>query len=407
VKLSLISTVSGAANGGTAAYVRCLGNQMIQAGHHVSGVNRLHLANDKGLDYAASDAGPGGMGERFLFDGWESCAVAPSKVVAPSLRLLPHFMSRPRIDRISDGLFGAAYNKAVERQVPIDIEVIHFVGSGWELLGFSALRVARRRGAIFTVTPFVHPGNWADSVLDIRFYNCADAVFVCSELEKTYLIEKGVSPSRLRITPMAPAGILPADAQRFRHRHRLGQRPLILFLARKQRYKGYHVLREAMAKVIAAVPDVCLVAAGPDVGSPYPPISEGHFLDLGELTPSSDDAQHKVDALAACDVFCMPSTAEAFGLVYVEAWHFGKPVIGGIAPALQELIIDGVNGYRVEQDAAQVAHRLIQLLRDDGLRRRMGEEGHRIQQEKYTWKSVLKRHMQVWEELRNAPSNHL
>jgi hypothetical protein len=37
----------------------------------------------------------------------------------------------------------------------------------------------------------------------------------------------------------------------------------------------------------------------------------------------------------------------------------------------------------------------------------MGEEGHRIQQEKYTWKSVLKRHMQVWEELRNAPSNHL
>lgn len=407
MKICLISTVSGAANGGTAAYLRCLGNQMAQAGHHVYGLSRFHLSNEKGLQYAESDAGANGSGGRVTFDGWETRMVAPLKVIAPSLRLLPHFMSRPMFNRLADGLFGAAYTKALERQVPKAVKVIHFVGCGWELLGFSALQVARQRRAVFTVTPFVHPHQWGDSPLDIRFYNRADAVFVCSEVEKASLIKKGVSPSQLRLTAMAPSGILQADARRFRLLHGLGQRPLILFLARKQRYKGYHVLRQAMEKVISAVPDVCLVAAGPDVEPPYPPVRDGHFLDLGELTPSVTDAQHKNDALAACDVFCMPSTAEAFGLVYVEAWHFRKPVIGGIAPALRELIIEGVNGYRVEQDEEKVAHRLIQLLQNDALRQRIGEEGRRIQQERYTWEAVLSRHLQVWEDARHTSFNQL
>lgn len=405
--MCLISTVSGAANGGTAAYVRCLGNQMARAGHHVSGLSRLHLSNEKGLQYAESDAGSNSSGGRVTFDGWETRMVDPSKVIAPSLRLLPHFMSRPMFNRLADGLFGAAYTKALERQVPKGVQVIHFVGAGWELLGFSALQVARQRRAVFTVTPFVHPHQWGDSPLDIRFYNRADAVFVCSKVENACLIEKGVSPCQLRLTAMAPSDILRADAQRFRVRHGLGQRPLILFLGRKQRYKGYHVLRQAMEEVITAVPDVCLVAAGPDVEPPYPSVRDGHFLDLGELTPSAADAQHKNDALAACDVFCMPSTAEAFGLVYVEAWHFGKPVIGGMAPALQELIIEGVNGYRVEQNEEKVAHRLIQLLQNEALRQRIGEEGRRIQQEKYTWEAVLNRHLQVWEDVRHRYFDHL
>jgi glycosyltransferase involved in cell wall biosynthesis len=103
----------------------------------------------------------------------------------------------------------------------------------------------------------------------------------------------------------------------------------------------------------------------------------------------------------------MPSTAEAFGLVYVEAWHFGKPVIGGMAPALGELIVEGVNGYRVEQNEEKVAHRLIQLLQNDALRQRIGEEGRRIQQERYTWEAVLNRHLQVWEDVRHTSFNHL
>ncbi len=399
MRVTLVSTVSGAANGGTAAYIRSLGNELANAGHSVSGLSRLHRANERGPRFGDSDVSDPDLGGGISFEGWQNGFIGPSKAIRPLLALLHHLMSRPRFHKLATLLFHTAYKAALDRKLPAKTEVVHYVGAGSDLLGFSALSAARRRSAKFTITPFVHPNQWADSVLDVRLYRRSDAVFVCSTTERDHLLERGVGRDRLQLTGMAPSGILPADPMRFRCQHGLGERPLILFLARKQRYKGYHVLLRAMKDIIAAIPDVCLVAAGSEGELPYPSISKEHFLDLGELSPSPQDAQQKADVLSACDVFCMPSTAEAFGLVYAEAWHYGKPVIGGMAPALQELIVDGVNGFRVEQDERQLAGRLIQLLQDGGLRHRMGQEGHRIQQEKYTWEAVLRRHLQIWADL--------
>jgi len=403
----IVSSNSGAANGGEAAYIRCLGNHLVELGHAVFGISRLRLVNANVLNYALSDAGPEGEVNQVSCGGWSCRLVRPSRAVTPLLRLLPYVMSRRIVNRLSDRVFCAAYDAPVLGAMPGEIDVVHYVGTGWALLGYSALHAARKRKAVFTITPFVHPNQWGDSRVDVRLYNQADAVYVCSEYERTHLEKKGVHPRRIHLTAMAPAGVLEADANRLRTRWKLGSRPLILFLGRKQRYKGYHVLCLAMKEVIAAVPEVCLVVAGSEFEPPFPPVSSGNFLDLGELTTSAGDAQQKADALAACDVFCMPSTAEAFGLVYAEAWHYGKPVIGGMAPALEELIIEDVNGYRVNQDESQVASRLIQLLQDEGLRRRIGDEGRRIQQERYTWPAVSSRHLQVWADLRPAPANHL
>jgi len=405
--LCIVSSISGAANGGEAAYIRCLGNHFVKLGHVVFGVSRLRLVHSEFLNYALSDAGPKGGCNQVSCGGWSCRLVGPQPTVTPLLRLLPYLMSRPIVNRLSGFVFRAAYDAPVLDAMPGKIDVVHYVGTGWELLGYSALHAARMRRAVFTITPFVHPDQWGDSRFDVRFYNQADAVYVCSEYERNHLEKKGVHSRRIHRTAMAPAGVQEADANRFRMRWNLGDRPVILFLGRKQRYKGYHVLCLAMKEVIAAIPEVCLAVAGAEVEPPFPAVAKENFLDLGELTTSTGHVQHKADALAACDVFCMPSTAEAFGLVYAEAWHYGKPVIGGMAPALEELIIDDVNGYRVEQDKTQLAARLIQLLQNEGLRRRMGDEGRRIQQEKYTWPAVSSRHLQIWTDLHRASVNHL
>lgn len=146
-----------------------------------------------------------------------------------------------------------------------------------------------------------------------------------------------------------------------------------------------------MPQVLTAIPDTCLVAVGPDREPPYPAVPETALLDLGVASETD-----KADALAACDVFCLPSENEAFGIVYAEAWSYGKPVIGGPAPAVRELITEGVNGYCVAQDEDAIAAALIRLLNDPALRERLGTEGYRVQQEHFTWPSVTEKHRSVF-----------
>jgi glycosyltransferase involved in cell wall biosynthesis len=95
----------------------------------------------------------------------------------------------------------------------------------------------------------------------------------------------------------------------------------------------------------------------------------------------------------------MPSSAEAFGLVYTEAWYFGKPVVGGPAVALKELISDGHDGYIIPQDKTRLIDVLDNLLRDRSLRQRLGQQGKEKQRSLYTWDNVLKRHLTAWSAL--------
>jgi glycosyltransferase involved in cell wall biosynthesis len=90
---------------------------------------------------------------------------------------------------------------------------------------------------------------------------------------------------------------------------------------------------------------------------------------------------------AACDVFCFPSffEAESFGLVLVEAMQFAKPVVSTRWRGIPSVVEDGTNGFLVPvQDPAAVADRLVQLAADPALRERMGREGRRIFQERFT-----------------------
>ena len=90
---------------------------------------------------------------------------------------------------------------------------------------------------------------------------------------------------------------------------------------------------------------------------------------------------------AGCDIFCFPSyfEAESFGLVLAEAMQFAKPVVTTNWRGIPSVAEDGVNGFTVPiQDPDAVADRLMRLVRDPDLRQRMGREGRRIFEERFT-----------------------
>ncbi|MBP6390709.1 MAG: glycosyltransferase [Flavobacteriales bacterium] len=105
-----------------------------------------------------------------------------------------------------------------------------------------------------------------------------------------------------------------------------------------------------------------------------------HFLGVKRDT-------EKDKHFAGCDVFCFPSyfEAESFGLVVAEAMQFAKPVVSTQWRGIPSVVEDGNSGFLVPiNDPMAVADRLALLLGDAALRKRMGEAGRRIFEERFT-----------------------
>jgi glycosyltransferase involved in cell wall biosynthesis len=88
---------------------------------------------------------------------------------------------------------------------------------------------------------------------------------------------------------------------------------------------------------------------------------------------------------AAADVVCQVSRwEEVFGWVIAEAMAFSRPLVATRVGGIPELVQDGKSGFLVDRgDVEDIARRILQLLGDAALRRRMGESGRRITEEKF------------------------
>jgi phosphatidylinositol alpha-1,6-mannosyltransferase len=145
-------------------------------------------------------------------------------------------------------------------------------------------------------------------------------------------------------------------------------------LEASERYKRVEEVIAVMPEVVKAVPDTYYVIVGD--GSERPRF-ERQAKELGiskhvVFTGICSDlalAQH----YNACDIFIMLSSKEGFGLVFVEAMAFGKPVVATAEGSAPEVVADGETGILVNPDEPlQISAAIIRLLQDDTLRERMG-----------------------------------
>lgn len=248
---------------------------------------------------------------------------------------------------------------------------------------------ARRRQVPLVITPFIHT-HQAD-IFDVEWFNRAmrgaDRVMVMTEVERRYLLQRGVQPARIEMggVGIKPDEIVPVGLQNWRQRFGIPQEAYaILFIGRRAAYKGLDVLLEAFYRLRQQVPQAVLVLAGPstayweELWARYQHLSG--VIDCGRI--SDEDKGRLLDA---CDVLVLPSTGESFGIVFVEAWMVERPVIGARAGALADMIVDGQDGLLFEPDDIEgLTAKLRQLAVDPALRRRMAEAGHRKAMAKYT-----------------------
>ena len=246
-----------------------------------------------------------------------------------------------------------------------------------------ALALARRRGAVFALTPASDPAVWPDPAVGRLACGAADVVFALTTAETEALCAIGARRDRVRRIPQAPDLSGQPDAAAFRRRLPSGGK-VVLFMARRTRRKGYHLVLDSTRAVWQRHPDTTFVVAGPGADEHLPVPTDRRLYDLGIA-----DEQTKLDALAACDVLCLPTTADVFPLLFVEAWSYGKPVVSGPFPGAGEVVRDGVDGIVAPPTTDGVATALIGLLSDDARRLAMGRAGRERVRAGFTWDSVV------------------
>jgi glycosyltransferase involved in cell wall biosynthesis len=153
---------------------------------------------------------------------------------------------------------------------------------------------------------------------------------------------------------------------------------IVANLHQKFLYKGHRHLIAAWPKVVKVCSDAELWIVGDGDGRPeleeqrknLPRQVAKQILFLGQLDDTSLDQCYK-----RCRVFAMPSSAEGFGLVFVEAARYGIPCIGGKYDSVKEIVLHNETGLLVEQHPYDIALACLNLLTDDNLAKRLGEAG--------------------------------
>lgn len=157
-----------------------------------------------------------------------------------------------------------------------------------------------------------------------------------------------------------------------------------------QEWKGQAVLIEAMAQVRAAVPEArALIVGGVHRagGAYYEQLQKQiRELQLDQTVSITGFRTDVADVINALDVVVHTSVRpEPFGRVILEGMLLGKPVVATAAGGVPELIQDGDTGFLTAPgDAAQLAERLIPLLRDAELRRQVGHRARAWAQQRFS-----------------------
>jgi glycosyltransferase involved in cell wall biosynthesis len=278
---------------------------------------------------------------------------------------------------IKPNIYGSV--AAARAGVPAIINSI--TGRGFVFLG-RELRVRAMRSLVHRMyrTAF-RPAN-----VRAIFENGADRdYFVERRLipsERTVLIESvGVDPAAYTPSP-EPDGV-----------------PVILMASRMLWDKGAGDLVEA-ARLLGAPERVRVALAGdPDPGNPKSipraQLMAWHVQGLVEYWGFQDDMNA---AIARCHIFALPTRyAEGVPTSLLEASACARPVVTTRIPGAGDFVVDGETGLLVPPgDPPALAAALDRLLRDPGLRGRMGAAGRARVLENYTSDMVNERTLQLY-----------
>ncbi len=286
---------------------------------------------------------------------------------------------------------------------PEEPDVVHALTFPYAAIIRSALRYARDWEVPFVITPFLHLGDPNDPNDAIRraylsrplrwLLKQADRVIVQTPTEGDAVRAIGISQSKIVLQGLGvdPAECTGGDRDAARSAWKIQPGEVVVgHLANQSIEKGTVDLVPAAAAARQAGSSIRLILAGPVMPS-FAEFSKrfGPAPWITQLGPLSDRGRR--DFFAGIDVFVLPSRSDSFGLVFLEAWANGLPVIGYRAGGVVDVIRDEQDGLLVRcGDVAGLANAIRRLTADAAERERLGNAGRKRIGTDFGWEDKLR-----------------
>lgn len=281
----------------------------------------------------------------------------------------------------------------------VEYDLIHAANIPFDSIVGAAQELAQHERIPFVLTPFIHLGEHDDSTVrkyytmrhQVKLITQSDCVFVQTPRERNFLLEQSIAAQKIRLLGMGvtPADVTGGNPERIRQTLEI-EGPIVLFIGVLAYDKGAIHLIEAMKPLWKDGSDATLVLAGPEMDHFSTYFSkQPEWVRARCRLPGVIVGDEKRDLLAAASVFAMPSRTDAFGIVYLEAWACGLPVIGAWAGGIPDVIDDSQDGFIVPfGDTQALQDRILLLLTDSTLAQQMGARGRQKVLNRYTWNRV-------------------
>lgn len=209
--------------------------------------------------------------------------------------------------------------------------------------------------------------------------------------EKIVLICNGVDPEELR-----------SDVNPRQKKKELGipeERPMILTVGRFAPQKAPGVFIDAAKKVLERRPDTAFVMVGD--GPLFQKVKEE--VERGKLRENLFLFGWRTDVkeiIASCDLYVLSSLWEGLPYTVLEAMALSKPVVATEARGTRDAVQDGVTGFLVGlREAERMAEKILELLSDPQLARRMGDKGRERVTQEFTLGVHLEKTAALYERL--------
>jgi glycosyltransferase involved in cell wall biosynthesis len=293
----------------------------------------------------------------------------------------------------------------VWRQLPFDVISVHSYPPFYNEIGAWLLSRATDVPYILEVMHVIGYPRAAD--LDERWRRVATGLFyrfcwrgalairVINHQEVPGFLQRCGVPAD-KIMPL-PCFYIDFDVFRPLGKIRTGRR--IIYSGRLAKNKGLMELLAAFKLVLAGMPDAELIILG-----------DGEMRPRLEALVARDGLERRVvfrgmvpheqvgEVYNECDVLVMPSYNEGGPRVTLEAMACGTPVLTTNIGIMKEVIRDGENGLFITWQPADIAGKILRVLRDDNLRARLAEAGQASVQG-FEYKRMIQNYAQTYQRL--------
>ena len=320
-------------------------------------------------------------------------------------------------------LFGGKATRFINRE-GFDIVHANTAWAGFALALHRSIGKPRCRGFVYTChNPLwpedkVHTGEKIVRLVEGYTMKIADTVIALNKTMQKALTEK--AKIDLRKMVIVPNGV---DTEFFRPglkdsqiltRYGLEEQSYILFVGRVSPEKGVHILLQAFKQIVNDLPkDFKLVIAGPltstfnsaEISGYANAVMSYTKEKLGERIVFTGAIDRNSLRILYSNAYCfvLPSLAEAFGMVLLEAMASGTPPIGSTAGGIPDIIIDNVNGLLFRKgDWRDLANKILLIIQDRALRNKLALNSRRIVEKVYGWYSITLRIKRYYEVLIHA-----